>query len=78
VIDRYKRLIMECVPGEPSGQTDYEALCYDVHSYCRDLGMLFDAVAFDIAISELDHEQCIVYFSRSDVRTTYHGLIKFA
>lgn len=77
MIGRYKRLVMEVVPNEPGGKTDFDTVFAGVGLYCRELGTVTDRDILEKALISLHDEQSLVYFSSSDIRPTQYGLLKY-
>ena len=77
MIGRYKRLVMEVVPSEPGGKTDFDTVFAGVGLYCRELGTVTDRDVLEKALISLHDEQSLVYFSLSDIRPTQYGLLKY-
>ncbi len=77
MIGRYKRLVMEVVPSEPGGKTDFDTVFAGVGLYCRELGTVTDRDVLEKALISLHDEQSLVYFSSSDIRTTQYGLLMY-
>lgn len=78
MIPRIKRLIMESMPYEPGGRTDYNSLLGNTSSYCDELGFVLEREDFNQALGHLNDEQCLVFFSQEDIRTTQFGLNRYS
>lgn len=78
-LSEMKRLIMQNMPESFTGvQTISKS---DLFENCNcdalSLQIKMDHDTFDIALSSLVDEQCIVYFSDKDIRPTTCGLIGY-
>ena len=69
---------MESMPYEPGGRTDYVSLLGNTNTYCDELGLALNRDDFGQALGQLNDEQCLVFFSPDDIRTTQFGLNKYS
>ena len=77
VNNRVRRLIMESVPNEAGKRTTYNALFFNVASYCNELGFDLASDAFLTALKGLQKDQCLVYFNENNIKPTQYGLNKY-